>query len=910
MPPKKSNRFIAHTIDTKSSSDASGAAVLTSYAGAREAAGGAVSVRSPVAAAGGSRGKSKNSLNNSGKTAAVKQSSGVANMVFGLDTPCCWEGVSYRNLAVYYIGCCLTLGLLYVACILNSSLYDWIVMREVSPEAATVCSIQVDGVRASGVVHIHPFGAYGSKVAITEIKCQRYMAHSSKGWKLFAIDDVPKDFPDMVLATGGASEGKTIDRSSTDILYGPNKMTLPEVDFLAILVRQILHPFYLFQYFAVIVWVSQDYVMYSLVILFITGSAIYMTATELVYNLKQLHNLAGSDRTVPVIDLATGVITQSPDALLLPGDCVVIQTGLVLPCDILLTSGRVTVDESMLTGESVPVTKNPVDMTMVREQLAAAGSAPATAAAAIDFSKGPGNIMFGGTHVVQASGGSADIAEGAPVGVVYKTGFRSAKGQLVATLLNPKEEFMGFFSDAINVVIFMFFLATFMFIWTGYNLRSQNAAWGLVFMKYLDAVTIAVPPALTASLTVATTISIARLRKKGIFVSETSRVNWAGICGAACFDKTGTLTEDRLVFERAYMPLRLALLLDGDARHEPAAEEDVWGSVHGKGTDESARDQQKANAKHMANMSVARGPHAEDLPRVCLELMATCHSLAVVDGAALGDPLEVELLRASGWTLSHDMDSPDLVALSGPPSAVTRHFILRHFEFTADKMRAGTLMKRPTGELLYLLKGSPEVILQLCERSSIPTDVIGLLDKSAKDGLRVIAMAYAAFGKDVDERALLRMSQEELETNIEFLGLLSMSNALKEETKATIATLIDADIHSNMITGDHVQTAIAIAYNCGLLNHTRPLFLLDTDDSNYISVQNISDLAASNCACLSDPRAIPSTISGIIALVKREVDEYSRGIPQLAISGRGMVLLRIRHPEYVADVVRSTQVYK
>ncbi|CAN0319787.1 unnamed protein product, partial [Ectocarpus fasciculatus] len=674
-------------------------------------------------------------------------------------------------------------------------------------------------------------------------------------------------------------------------------MSLPEVDFCAILVRQILHPFYLFQYFAVIVWVVQDYVMYSIVILLITGSAIYMTATELVFNLKQLHNLAGDDHTISVVDLAKRSVIPTPDSLLVPGDLVALQPGLVLPCDVLLTSGRVTVDESMLTGESVPVTKTPVDMNMISSSLLDGG-------AAVDFSKYPGSILFGGTHILQASGGAAEIAEGNPVGIVFKTGFRSAKGQLVATLLNPKEEFMGFFSDALNVVLFMFLLATTLFIWTGANLRGQNASWGLVFMKYLDAITIAVPPALTASLTVATTISIGRLRKKGIFVSETSRVNWAGICGAACFDKTGTLTEERLVFERAHIPLRMAMFLEGDTRG-PAAEEDVWESVHG-GVSHGAG--ASASALDVANMSTARGPLAEDLPRVCLELMATCHSLALVDGDPKGDPLEVELLRASGWALSNEANSPHLLVFSGPASSITRHHILRHFEFTADKMRAGTLMRRPTGELLYLIKGSPEVILRLVKQSSTPGDVETLLESLASDGLRVIAMGFHDFGK-VDENSLLCMSQEELESDIDFLGLLSMSNALKADTKATIATLLDAEIRSNMITGDHVQTAISISYKCGLLTKTRPLFLLDTDDRDFLSASNISDVSASGAPCLSDPRAIPTSVSGVVALIKREVEEYSSSIPQLAISGKGMVALRSQNAEYVADVVRSTQVF-
>lgn len=64
-----------------------------------------------------------------------------------------------------------------------------------------------------------------------------------------------------------------------------------------------------------------------------------------------------------------------------------------------------------------------------------------------------------------------------------------------------------------------------------------------IVLKYLDLITIAVPPALPACLTVATTIAIARLARHDIFVSSPSAITAAGHLNVICFDKTGTLTE-------------------------------------------------------------------------------------------------------------------------------------------------------------------------------------------------------------------------------------------------------------------------------------------------------------------------------------------------------------------------------
>lgn len=187
--------------------------------------------------------------------------SGPDSVALGVEVPCVWTGKSAFRVVLYWMGCVVSLGILYVLSILYRKLYDSIVMVEVSPELATTVSIFVDGRWESGRVDIRSSGAYGSRVVVTEIKCRRYTARSAKAWRLFAVADVPAEFPQMVLdasrIVSGSGQSGPERHESMELLYGPNKMTLPEVDFCAIVVTQILHPFYLFQYFAVIVWVVQ-----------------------------------------------------------------------------------------------------------------------------------------------------------------------------------------------------------------------------------------------------------------------------------------------------------------------------------------------------------------------------------------------------------------------------------------------------------------------------------------------------------------------------------------------------------------------------------------------------------------------------------------------------------------------------
>lgn len=108
-------------------------------------------------------------------------------------------------------------------------------------------------------------------------------------------------------------------------------MKIPDVTLVEIFIYNALSPFFLFQYFAVGLWFYEDYILYSVLILVITMFAIYSNASEQVYNLERLKNLAGSESTVPLIgsssDEGDMAVYTTPDSVLVPG------TGLSSPVD-------------------------------------------------------------------------------------------------------------------------------------------------------------------------------------------------------------------------------------------------------------------------------------------------------------------------------------------------------------------------------------------------------------------------------------------------------------------------------------------------------------------------------------------------------------------------------------------------
>ena len=357
--------------------------------------------------------------------------SGVAvNIVFGNDIPCVWTDISMC--AVYYLACVLTLGFLWIMTVPYPRIREWFTLRQVNPEAATVCSILVEGKWESGEVQLHEHGL-GGMMASVVILGRRYLAYSSKAWKLFAVEDVPNDFIQRVHAATGVGKAAyiAISREMLQTAYGPNEISLPKVSFLIILAKILFHPFYLFQYFAIIVWLAQEYRLYSLVTATVTAGAIMITASVLKDNLNRMRLQACESKSISRFDPQTGKITRGIDSELLPGDCIVLQPDLELPCDAFIIRGGCTVDESMLTGVSTVVTKTALNVNS------------SLANQSLDINEHSENLLLGGTKILQTYGKSSDTGDCPVIGIVYKTGFLSKKGQLVSSLLSNKDIILG-----------------------------------------------------------------------------------------------------------------------------------------------------------------------------------------------------------------------------------------------------------------------------------------------------------------------------------------------------------------------------------------------------------------------------------------------------------------------------------
>lgn len=139
-------------------------------------------------------------------------------------------------------------------------------------------------------------------------------------------------------------------------------------------------------------------------------------------------------------------------------------------------------------------------------------------------------------------------------------------------------------------------------------------SWQTIIIRALDLITVVVPPALPATLSIGTSFAIGRLRKSGIFCVSPSRVNVAGKINVVCFDKTGTLTEDGL-------------------------------DVLGVRCVERSGDQFGDLISDVHDLPLSAGKAS------FLYALATCHSLKVIDGHVMGDPLDVKMFQFTNWIL-------------------------------------------------------------------------------------------------------------------------------------------------------------------------------------------------------------------------------------------------------------------
>ena len=584
--------------------------------------------------------------------------------------------------------------------------------------------------------------------------------------------------------------------------HGANLIDVPMPKVWQQLTDEVLNPFVFFQLFSCTQWLLQKYWKYSLIVFLITLLAACISLVISRQNFARLRDLSHHEALVGV-QRGMGALEKVVSTQLVPGDIFCVEENMDLPCDAILVSGECLVSEAMLTGESVPVAKT----------AALPGGAPIPAKA----------LLPGGTRVLQ----TRTPAGGAVLARVARTGFATEKGRLIRSILFPRAGRMDLTRDGNRFV--------------GYVLVPMALAGGIASCVHalqqgksftiasaLDMVSIAVPPALPATMMVGVATAVSRLRKRAIFCIAPNRVNMAGRIARVCFDKTGTLTYDGLTMQG----LRPVVTLTAPQEPCASAPSEALASF----TDEVPA----SRVADTCNVAGASTP-VEGLALV----MAGCQSLRHLKAAngevsLVGDPLEVVMLQSSGWSL-HTGGADGTVTARAPSGSVCATQT-QVFDFNSEYARMAacvTLTDPRTGALLndahrVLVKGSPEAVLRLCLPSSVPADFEAVLARYAGLGYRVLGAAERVLApSEAAAAAAGGLTREKAEGHgqLRFCGLVVLENQLKPSSAGVIAALQAADIKCVMVTGDHARTAVTVARAANIVGRDVVCVLVDAAPS-------------------------------------------------------------------------------
>lgn len=231
----------------------------------------------------------------------------------------------------------------------------------------------------------------------------------------------------------------------------------------------------------------------------------------------------------------------------------------------------------------------------------------------------------------------------------------------------------------------------------------------MIVLKYLDLITVAVPPALVACLAIATAAAVGRLWRRGISVSSSGHISLAGLVDTVAFDKTGTLTESGL-------ELRGLRLAEGGAFSDHWALPTADGGARAAGGAPAAAETPAPGAAEAGGARNAAGA-AAGAPREVQVLLAACHSLALVGGALAGDTLELKLFEASGWACMGEEPRAEPPAGAGAGGGAggmvvasprgERCLVVRRYDFTSARQRSSVVVAHGDGSLAVYSKVGP-----------------------------------------------------------------------------------------------------------------------------------------------------------------------------------------------------------
>ncbi|WP_299573561.1 cation-translocating P-type ATPase [uncultured Leptotrichia sp.] len=426
---------------------------------------------------------------------------------------------------------------------------------------------------------------------------------------------------------------------------------------------------------------------------------------------------------------------------LVPGDILIIDAGRFIPADVrLIESANLQIEESALTGESVPSEKN-ADFITKDEKIPVGDKE---------------NMAFMSTMATYGRG----------EGVVVATGMETEIGKIAKILdedentLTPLQikldelgKTLGYIAMGICAVIFIVGII-------------QKRPILEMFMTSISLAVAAIPEGLVAIVAIVLAMGVNKMSKKNAIVRKLPAVETLGAVNIICSDKTGTLTQNKMTVVKTY-------------------------------TFDNLRDIPSEGRDFVANKDETE----------LIRSFVLCSDASIDSGQDIGDPTEVALVvLGDRFNLEKNTLNAEYKRVSENP-------------FDSDRKLMSTLNEEGDGKYRVHTKGAIDNILVRADKILVDGKIVVLTEEMKEkilkvatemsdDALRVLGVAF----KDVDTV----IAPEEMEKELVVVGIVGMIDPPRTEVKDSITEAKNAGITPIMITGDHKNTAVAIAKELGI----------------------------------------------------------------------------------------------
>ncbi|KAK1509264.1 potassium/sodium efflux P-type ATPase [Colletotrichum costaricense] len=503
---------------------------------------------------------------------------------------------------------------------------------------------------------------------------------------------------------------------------------------------------------------------------------------------------------------------------LVKGDLVMIAVGDVVPADLRLLEGiNLSIDEALLTGESLPISKHP-------EALFEEADIPLGDRI---------NMVYSATTVTR----------GRARGIVTTTGMETEVGKIAMMLRTTRKRdenaslparalarfkaamksILGLEGTPLQVKLSKFalllfglaiLLAIIVFAVSKFDIDDQVLIYGI-------CVGVAViPESLIAVLTITMAVGTKAMASGNVIVRKLSSLEAVGGVTNICSDKTGTLTQGRMITRKIWLAEDTTAIIEGTTDpYDPTS-----GKVRWPGSTASSSGSSGASTP---TVEKSDDTIISSSFSAFLKAIALCNNSAVTDGkastdtesmttatevpvswTAIGEPTEIAL---QVFAMRYGKGKTDLIS-----SEKTK--MLYEFPFDSTCKLMSVVYEFPGAPRQVFTKGAVEVMVErLAESDDVKQRIAAKADELASEGLRVLCVAQR-FLEDADNAS----ERNETECKLRFLGLAGLYDPPRVETLGAVKKCNTAGISVHMVTGDHIKTATAIAHEVGILRGGEP----------------------------------------------------------------------------------------